>query len=77
MARQATTAELILEALAVAEVSGCSFEQLMSACPGLSWNQIFLEVDRLSRDSRVQLSHEKSGVYRIRLHESSTQLPGT
>ncbi|MFO0700733.1 MAG: hypothetical protein U0236_16045 [Nitrospira sp.] len=67
MARQATTAELIVEALATDEAKGCSFEELLTACPGLTWNQVFFEVDRLSRDSRIQLNHEKPGGYCIRL----------
>jgi hypothetical protein len=77
MARTVTRAEVILEVLAVAEASSCSFEQLMTICPGLTWNQIFLEVDRLNRDSRLHLSLDKPGVYRIRLRKpsSSTSAP--
>jgi hypothetical protein len=67
VAAHATTAELILEALAIAETTGCSFEQLISACPGLGWNQIFLEVDRLSREGSVHLRQDRPGLYRIRL----------
>ncbi len=72
MARKATAAELIMEALAVAQGTGCLFEQLIAACPGLSWNQIFFEVDRLSRERRVQLSQEKPGIYRVRLAKSES-----
>lgn len=43
------------------------FEQLVGTCPGLTWNQIFLEVDRLSRAGHVQLSQAKPGGYCIRL----------
>jgi hypothetical protein len=67
MAVPATTAEMVLEALAIAEATGCSFEQLISACPGLGWNLVFLEVDRLSREDRVHLRQVKPGLYRIRL----------
>lgn len=71
MARKATAAELIMEALAVAQGTGCLFEQLIAACQGFSWNQIFSEVDRLSRERRVQLSQEKPGIYRVRLARSA------
>lgn len=67
MARKATAAEAIMEALAVAQGNGCLFEQLIGACPGLTWNQIFLEVDRLSREGRVRISQDKPGVYRVRV----------
>ena len=46
MARKATAAEEILEALVVAQGTGCLFEELITVCPGLTWNQIFSEVDR-------------------------------
>lgn len=67
MARKATVAELIEEVLAVSQGSSCLFEELIGACQGLTWNQIFLEVDRLSREGHVQLSQDKPGVYRVRL----------
>lgn len=75
MARKATAAELILEAVAVAQGVGCSFEELIGACPGLTWNQIFLAVDRLSRKGRVRLSQDKPGVYRVRLAKSASFTP--
>jgi hypothetical protein len=77
MALKATAAELIMEALAVAQGIGCTLEQLIGACPGFTWNEIFLEVDRLSRAGHVQLSQDKPGVYRIRLPKppSSTSTP--
>lgn len=75
MARKATAEELIMEALAVAQGTGCSFEQLITVCQGLSWNQIFSEVDRLSRERRVQLSQEKPGVYHIRLVKLTSSTP--
>lgn len=75
MARKATPEELILEGLAVTQGTGCLFEQLVTVCPGLSWNQIFSEVDRLSREGRVQLSQEKPGIYRVRLARSAGSAP--
>jgi len=77
MARKATTAELIMEVLAVAQGRGCSFEELIGVCPYLSWNQIFSEVDRLSREGWVQLSQEKPGIYRVRLARSAGSAPAS
>ncbi len=70
MARKGATTELILDALTSAKAGGCSLEELMSACSGLTWNQVFLEVDRLSRDNVVMLTHNKPGVYCVRLPKS-------
>ena len=52
---------------AVAESPGCLLEELVSACPGLTWNQIFFEVDRLSRTGQVQLAQAGVGAYAVRL----------
>ncbi len=71
MARKAATAELIMEALVGDQGTGCFFEQLIATYPELSWNQIFSEVDRLSREGRVLLSQEKPGIYRVRLARSA------
>ncbi len=51
------------------------FEELITVCPGLTWNQIFSEVNRLSREGRVQLSQEKPGIYRVRLAKPATFTP--
>ncbi|MDH4304414.1 MAG: hypothetical protein OEV53_10170 [Nitrospira sp.] len=72
MGYQATTTELILDALAVAEESDCPFEELMSACSGLTCNQIVVELDRLSREGHIGLSHDKPGIYRVRLSKPSS-----
>jgi hypothetical protein len=67
MARKAVVEEVLMEVLAVAQGTGCSFEELISVCQDLTWNQIFLELDRLSREGRVQLSQAGSGTYRVRV----------
>ncbi len=53
MAQTATPADLIKGA--IARHPGCSLDDLLVACPTLTWNQIFLEVDRLSRAGRLRL----------------------
>jgi hypothetical protein len=75
MARKATVEEVLMEALGMAQGTSCLFEQLITVCPGLTWNQIFYEVDRLSREGRVQLSQEKPGVYRVRLPKPASATP--
>jgi len=50
----------------VLKTPGLSLEDLVEACPDLSWNQVFLEVDRLSRKGIIALKCESAGCYRIR-----------
>ena len=53
MARSATSADLIMEAIAYHP--GYGLDELVTVCPTLTWDQIFLEVDRLSRDGHLRL----------------------
>ena len=42
-------------------------EDLVWACSSYTWNQVFLEVDRLSRTGEVQLVYRSPGVYAVTL----------
>ncbi len=42
-------------------------EELVSNCDDLTWNQVFLEIDRLNRTGQVLLTLNGPGRYRIRL----------
>ena len=50
----------------------CEMEELVLQCEGLSWNQVFLEIDRLSRCGEVQLIQKRPGVYTVRKREHIT-----
>lgn len=43
----------------------CDLDMLVEACPTLTWNQVFSEVDRLSRMGQLRLSHLGQGRYNI------------
>ena len=51
----------------VSRQSGCYFDDLCRACPDLTWNQIFLALDRVSRRNQVQLTLNEKGRYRLAL----------
>jgi hypothetical protein len=44
---------------------GCLLEELVLECPGLTWNQVFCELDRMSRTGEVRLTAKGSGVYAV------------
>ncbi|MEX5215198.1 MAG: hypothetical protein NW703_13655 [Nitrospiraceae bacterium] len=46
---------------------GCDLDTLANRLPDLSWNQVFLEVDRLSRQGEVLVTFGTEGGYMIRL----------
>lgn len=74
MERRAAPIEQIIQA--VSEAPGCLLEDLAPACPGLTWNQIFLAVDRLSRTGEVLLNQSGAGTYRLRLPGQARRRPG-
>lgn len=64
MAQSATTpADLIIES--IAHHPGCGLDDLVTFCPALTWNQIFSEVDRLSRKGVLKLALVGPGRYAL------------
>ncbi len=63
MSREMDVTERILKA--VVKAPGCRMEDVVFGCPDLPWNQIFLEVDRLSRAGTLLLKLEGRGLYTL------------
>lgn len=53
----------------VQRTQGCDLDTLTNSLSDLSWGQVFLEVDRLSREGEVLVTRETGGRYMIRLPE--------
>jgi hypothetical protein len=53
----------------VQRTHGCDLDMLTKSLSDLSWSQVFLEVDRLSRDGQVLVTFNTGGPYMIRLPE--------
>ena len=45
----------------------CAIEELLQECSSYTWNQVFLEIDRLSRLGELCLRYKKHGDYAVRL----------
>lgn len=45
----------------------CDMEDLLEACSTYTWNQVFLEVDRLSRTGELRLFSKRAGKYTVTL----------
>lgn len=50
-------------------IPGCDLDTLTKSLPDLSWNQVFLEVDRLSREGMILVTFGLERRYTIRLPE--------
>lgn len=44
---------------------GCLLEEVVLECEGLTWNQVFCEIDRMSRGGQVRLIQKGSGLYTV------------
>jgi hypothetical protein len=44
---------------------GCSLEEVVLECPHLTWNQVFCEIDRMSRTGQVRLTPQGPGRYGV------------
>ncbi len=63
MAQSATLADLIVETIAYHP--GSCLDDLATLCPEFTWNQVFLEVDRLSRAGHLRLALIGPGRYAV------------
>jgi hypothetical protein len=50
----------------------CSLEEVMNLCPELTWNQVFLAIDYLSRAGQVRVTLDGDGSYRVQAHHAAT-----
>jgi hypothetical protein len=44
---------------------GSSLDEITLECPNLTWNQVFCEIDRLSRTGQVRLTAKGRGLYGV------------
>ena len=61
--QQGTVVDRILEAVRCAP--GCELDDLELRLPDLTWNQVFLAIDRLSRTGQVRMTAMGKGTYTI------------
>ena len=57
----------------VQRTHGCDLDTLTNSLSDLSWGQVFLEVDRLSRDGQVLVTLGTGGCYMIRLPDHNKE----
>ena len=67
---QSITTEILA---AVGHKKACNLEDLLQICTAYTWNQVFLEVDRLSRTGELRLEYKRDGDYALRLPQRQEQ----
>ena len=58
----------------VQRMHGCDLDTLTNSLSDLSWGQVFLEVDRLSRKGQVLVTLDTVGRYMIRMPDHITRI---
>lgn len=56
---------------AITTTSECDLDTIVSLCGDVSWNQVFLEVDRMSRLGIIRLTRSADRTYRVAVPESA------
>lgn len=70
--REGETAKEIIHV--IMRSNRCPLEEVISRCPNLTWNQVFLEVDRLSRSGHLRLTMTAPGVYAVELAQPTSAI---
>jgi hypothetical protein len=50
----------------------CAMEEVVGLCPELTWNQVFLAIDYLSRTGQVRVTLAPDRTYRVRASRTTT-----
>lgn len=74
MAQESTAENQVIDILHRAPA--CDLEEITRRCPNLTWNQVFLVVDHLSRTGQVRLMPAKGGNYTLTLLHQQGSRPG-
>lgn len=48
----------------------CALNEVVDFCPELTWYQVFLAIDHLSREGYVRVLLEAGGTYRVRTRQA-------
>jgi hypothetical protein len=65
MAQRATAEDQVIDMMF--HTRTCDLEEITRRCPNLTWNQVFLVVDHLSRSGEIKLVPAKGGSYTLTL----------
>lgn len=68
MTQHSTVEEQVIDL--VHRAQACDLEAITRYCPTLTWNQVFLAVDRLSRSGELRLVPRGRGLYTVIFEES-------
>jgi hypothetical protein len=51
----------------------CSMEEVVGLCPDLTWNQVYLAIDYLSKTGKVSVTLDPDRTYTVGVYSSATE----
>jgi hypothetical protein len=51
--------------------TSCSMEEVVGLCPDLTWNQVYLAVDYLSKTGKVAVTLDPDRTYTVKVYSSA------
>jgi hypothetical protein len=57
----------------IARSPGTGLDEIVRECPDLTWNQVFIAIDRLSREGALKLTPKGHGLYTVHLSNDALQ----
>jgi hypothetical protein len=57
----------------IAQSPGTALDDIVLECPDLTWNQVFIAIDRLSREGALKLTPKGRGLYTVHLSNDALQ----
>ena len=57
--------------------TACPLEEIMELCPELTWNQVFLAIDHLSRTGQVRVMMDVGKTYMVQAYRPVAAVAST
>jgi hypothetical protein len=51
----------------------CSMEEVVGLCPDLTWNQVYLAIDYLSKTGKVRVTLDPDRTYSVQAYPATTE----
>lgn len=52
----------------------CSMEEVVGLCPDLTWNQVYLAIDYLSKTGKVSVTIDPDRTYTVRVYPAAVEV---
>jgi hypothetical protein len=53
----------------------CSMEEVVGLCPDLTWNQVYLAIDYLSKAGKVRVTLDPDRTYSVQIYSPAGEVP--